>query len=567
MCLFLKGKFSVMTKKEWLIIILLVIALVLVRAPFMKVSLERDEGEYAYCAWQMQQGNMPYRDIITGVSPGIFFMYRIALFIFGHTLMGIRLFTLLYIILTLFIFYYLARQLLGSQWAWLAGVIFVFLSTDPGILANMSQRETFALLPLMISFILLRRELTRSQWYYNLGNGLAIAFTFMIKQTTVFHLFFILGVLFWCYIKNKDGKLFLKRLLWLNAGLGVGIGLVFLYFAVHRALPDFWYWNFTFPKILNQAIAAAYATPAHILASFWYKVRHNFRNIFFSQFPLGLLLLTSFFITLYKRTKDVALYWAWFLLLLLSTASGWHFREQYFQLLIVPQSLLIAWGIRYVYRLLAQSGRLAITSYSVLVMLLVLYPFAHMMKQFCFIGPVMISKKLYGPQVFPLAQPIGEYIASQTAPADKIFVLGSEQEIYFYSQRAGASPHITAYTLTYSYGRPLERQREVVESLWRNLPPYIVKINLAISMFDRPAIIENNIIFEEVYKLVREKYTLDGFGYICSKRDFLVLGRQQVQACTKTAQTLEEELACIIGYYKGYNPSVLIFRLKDREGY
>lgn len=540
------------------------IALVLVRAPFLKVSMERDEGEYAYCAWQMGQGTMPYRDIMTGVSPGVFFMYRIAFFLFGYSLMGIRLFTLFYIILLLGVFYYLARQLLGRQWAWLAGVIFIFLSTDPGILANMSQREIFALLPLMISFILLRRELAQSRWYFSLGNGLAIAFTFIIKQTTIFYLFFVLGVLSWHYLNNKDGKLFLRRLFWLAAGFGGGIGLVVYYFAAKQVLPDFWYWNFTFPKILNQAIAAAYATPARMFASFWYKVGHNFKNIFFSQFPLGLLLLFSLSIAIYKRTKEVAIYWAWFFLLLLSTASGWQFREQYFQLIIVPQSLLIAWSIRYTYHLLTRFGRTIITMYSVLFMLLVLYPFAHMMKQFYFISPAMISKKLYGPQVFPMAQSIGEYIASQTSPVDKIFVLGTEQEIYFYSQRACSSPHITAYTLTYSYGQPLDRQREVVRSLWRDLPPYIVKINIASSMFDRPAIIKDNIIFEEVYKLVQEKYVLDGFGYVFLDQDQLVLGRE-VKNYIPIAGTLDEQLACLTGSFKGNNPSVLIFRLKGRR--
>ncbi|MBM4047935.1 MAG: hypothetical protein FJ279_22775, partial [Planctomycetes bacterium] len=35
-----------------------------IRAPFFRVPLERDEGEYAYIAWLMDQGGLPYRDAV-----------------------------------------------------------------------------------------------------------------------------------------------------------------------------------------------------------------------------------------------------------------------------------------------------------------------------------------------------------------------------------------------------------------------------------------------------------------------------------------------------------------------
>lgn len=552
-----------MVKREWLWILVLAMGLFIARVPFMDVPLERDEGEYAYCAWQMQQGVMPYRDIITHVSPGIFFIYRTAFIMFDHTIRAIRLFTTLYLLLALVLFYYLARQLLGCKGALLAGGIFIFLTTDPGLLANMSQREIFTLVPLMLSFLLLQKDLTGHRWYYAAGNGLVIAIAFMIKPTTIFQLLFVCGIWSWDYILRKDHKVFWLRIFWLTAGLVGGVCPLIYYFSRHHALPEFLYWNFVFPKLFSKSIAAFYPTVSHLSASLLYKLKHNFKGIFISQFPLGILLLLSLILTLYQRKRELALYWLWFLVLLLSTAVGWHFREQYFQLIIVPQALLVTWGIQRIYRALATKGRLVITGYCVLAGVLVSYPFAQLLKQYYFIGPNMILRKLYGRQIFPIAQPIGKYVAEQTIPTDKIYILGSEQEIYFYSQRACANAYIAAYLLTYAYGDPITRQKEVISSLRASLPVFIIKINQVNSIFDMPAVNKVNIIFDEVYKLVKEKYVLDGFGYIDLQKEVLVLGRGPVEASLPGCKTVDEQLDSLYKTFGGFNPDVLIFRRKN----
>lgn len=552
-----------MNKKDIAILILLASLLVLVRFPFLQVPLERDEGEYAYCAWQIGQGASPYRDIMTCVPPAVFFLYRMAFVIFGSTLQGIRLFTLFYLILTLCLFYYLARNLLGRWGAFLSGVIFVFLATNPGILANMSQREIFAALPLMASFILLQKDLTGHRWYFAASNGLIIALLFFLKQTTVVQLFFVWSVWLWSYAQSKEHRLFWKRMLWLLIGLTAGVSLVFLYFSMQKVLPEFLYWIFVFPRLMSKAIAVFYPTMRHVLSSLIFHLQYVYQSSVISQFPLVIVLLLSLIITIYQRQKQLALYWLWFFFLLLSTATGFQFRRQYFQLLIVPQALLTAWVIQYLDCALRPKKRWVVNGYRVLAALLVLYPFVNMMRQYYFISPSMISKKLYGPQVFSIAQPIGEYLASQTTPAAKIYILGSEQEIYFYSLRACVNNYITAYSLTYAYGDPVARQREMIQVLKKELPPYILKINQESSLYDYPAVHKKNVIFDEVYNLVEDRYTLAGFGFVDQKRELLVFGREQVEAYLKGTKTLTEELEYLYKTSGGYYPAVLIFRRQD----
>ncbi|MBI5554991.1 MAG: hypothetical protein HY920_03950 [Elusimicrobia bacterium] len=551
------------TRQGGLIFILLAIGLFLIRAPFLEVPLERDEGEYAYLAWQMDYGVMPYRDIVTYISPGVFFLYRCAFFVCERTVKGIRLFTLWYLLLSLGVFCYLAKQLLGSKSVWLAGIIFIFLTTDPSILANMSQREIFVLLPLMISFIFLQKDLVRPQWLLAAGNGLAMGLAFMIKPTAVFHLFFVLAVWAWYYFRSKDYKLFWSRIFWLAAGLVGGLVPFILYFNHQKAWPEFLYWNFIFPKVQSQAITASFSNHNYFWEALSYHCRYTFKGILVSHFSLVFLLLLALIITLFKRRKELAWYWLWFFSLLLSTATGWHFRSQYFQLLIPAQALLIAWVIQYIYRRLLNKNHWLRSGYYAFATLLVLFPLVSLVKQYHFISPEMISRKLYVGQIFSMAKTIGRYVARHTAPADKIYILGSEPEIYFYSQRTLVGTHITAYTLTYAYGDPAARQKEVIQALKKNLPPYLIKVNMGSSLYDYPAVSKDNPIFNEVFNLVDQHYVLDGFGYCSSNRGILVLGRREVKNFTRGSKSLRAEWQQLYNAFGDYDPAVLIFRRQD----
>lgn len=546
-------------KKEWKILLLLAIILIAVRAPFLEVPFERDEGEYASLAWQMEQGVMPYRDIITYISPGIFFLYRIAFFLFDYSVRGIRLFTLVYLLITLGLFYYFARMLLSREAALLAGVIFIFLTTDPSILANMSQREIFAVGPLLMSFIVLQKDLARPKWYYALGNGFTMAMAFMIKPTAVFHLFFIFGVCCWYYIRHGEHTLFWQRIVLLISGLALGICPFIVYFGIHKSLPDFFYWTFVFPKVQSKAIGVFYPTFNHVLSTLSWKLGYTFKSIFFSQFPYGFLVLAALLITLFKRKKETALCSLWFLSLLLSTAAGLHFRPQYFQLIIVPQSFLAAWTMHYICQALAKKTRSVRAAY-IMSSVLALFPFITMMVRYYFIGGDMISKKLYGPQLFTIAMPIAQHVAKHTAPSDKIYILGSEPEIYFYSQRGLASNHITAYTLTYAYGDPIARQKDVVQTLTKNPPSYIILVTQECSLYDFPAVHKNNIIFMDIFDLIKLKYILDGFGYINMQKQCLVLGQKTIARRLSEDKTLDEQLDYIYKIFNNCNPAVLLFR-------
>jgi len=71
-------------------------------------------------------------------------------------------------------------------------------------------------------------------------------------------------------------------------------------------------------------------------------------------------------------------------------------------------------------------------------------------------------------------QLIAEKIKNLTTPSDKIFVAGSESQIYFYSKRLSSSRFNYTYPLIINTSRRLDYQKQAIEDLKTNPPKVIV---------------------------------------------------------------------------------------------
>jgi hypothetical protein len=71
----------------WCILAAIVFTLVMT----IRVSLERDEGEYAYAGHLMLQGIPPYKLVYNMKFPGTYAAYAAIMSIFGPTILGIHL--------------------------------------------------------------------------------------------------------------------------------------------------------------------------------------------------------------------------------------------------------------------------------------------------------------------------------------------------------------------------------------------------------------------------------------------------------------------------------------------
>jgi len=89
-------------------------------------------------------------------------------------------------------------------------------------------------------------------------------------------------------------------------------------------------------------------------------------------------------------------------------------------------------------------------------------------------GTRELSRTIYGSSPFIEAQQIAKYIKDRTTPEDKIAVLGSEPEIYFYADRRAATGYIYTYALMEPQPFATRMQAEMIREIESAHPLYIV---------------------------------------------------------------------------------------------
>jgi hypothetical protein len=86
------------------------------------------------------------------------------------------------------------------------------------------------------------------------------------------------------------------------------------------------------------------------------------------------------------------------------------------------------------------------------------------------------NRMVNGANPFPESIKIAEYIRSQSNPTDKIAVLGSEPQIYFYSERLSATGYIYTYPLMEPQPYAHQMQLEMIHEIKTTRPRFLVLV-------------------------------------------------------------------------------------------
>jgi len=156
-----------------------------------------DQSIYAYSAWVWKEYKLlPYIGAWDGNFPGIFIIHRLALEIFGGSILGFRIFDCLIQLSGLGMVYYLARELSGSKLAGLfSGVVYSLYYFGLGNV-GVGQREGSILFLLLLA-IILSLKLAEQRYLRAILVGLLAGFIFLIKPHyglygAIFGLFFLI---------------------------------------------------------------------------------------------------------------------------------------------------------------------------------------------------------------------------------------------------------------------------------------------------------------------------------------------------------------------------------------
>ena len=189
----------------------------------------------------------------------------------------------------------------------------------------------------------------------------------------------------------------------------------------------------------------------------------------------------------------------------LAVAVGQRFRPQHFLLLLPPAALLAGLATSALAEL-ARRGRpavgLGIAAAAAVAML-----WGDRALLFRLDGAAA-SRALHGANPFPEAAAVGAWLREHSEPGDRIAVLGSEPEIYFYAQRRAATPFVYAYELVQAHPEAQRLQQELIARLEAAPPRYLVFVNVGLSWQPAPGV--RNRVVEWYRDRVPGSYTQVG---------------------------------------------------------
>jgi hypothetical protein len=480
------------------------IVYIAMRLPGIGVPLERDEGTFGYMGQLINQGKLPYRDGVDHKPPVAFYINALALHFVPHTEKGIHVFLLLYNFLTLVCIFYIGKTYFRSLSAgiWSAFVYAVF-SANPTIEGFSASTEMWMLLPIVLSLLLSILGSRRNSPILFFMSGVAGAMACWTKQsafTSILFVFVFTGIAIFCGAAGPTEKprsaLIRSLASWLS-GAVLFSAAIMLYFYFHGIFREFIYWSF------QHNLAYSNKLPIQESISMGIDrlipiVRDNF-----AIFGAGLIAVAYSFA---RKKSDAYFILGFIVLSFLGTVPGFAYSHYFVQL---APAVALAGGIGIsilvnIYR--TAGGRLAT---SILCGFLIIAISVGMYSEyFLERNPNQISRLFFGYNPFPESKLLAEYIAKSTTPADPVFIVGSEPQILFYSERSSPSSFLTFYPLMASY----ERYREFQDKLWNEVhrtPPkyilYMVKVPTSFA-WDRQADVQ---IMERIDKWLSTEYTME----------------------------------------------------------
>ena len=463
------------------ILVLILIAQVFLRVPFLEEPLERDEGAYAYIAQRILAGDVPYRDIFDHKPPLIYFIYAGVFKLFGDTQAAIRLFTLFFSLFTTLSVFAVGFLLWGSVGGLLSALIYAFYSGGPFVQGTSANTETFMVLPLILALacvLLAFRRPAPKAWGWIFLAGLLSGMAVVLKQVALPN-FAVLAafLLFKIYLERKDLKKLLSPAMILAAGF-----LVFpLFFAVY-----FWVKG-AFADLIQGLFVYSFAYTSRYKIWEWQNLRRVVLN---ENLALWALSFFGMFLILFrKRSFELILLLGWTLASLLAVFMGKRFFGHYFIQIIPGLALLSAYFIL----VLFERKRSLLFSLAAALLLSALFGvnLGHW-GRFLFMEPEEISIRKYESLYFVIAPRAAEFIRARTSPEDHIFVWGAEPEVYFYSRRKSASKHIYHYPLLRGGLEARTMLDRVLKDIKEHQPEYMI--------FSEP------LVFMEVVDVVKSDY-------------------------------------------------------------
>ena len=461
-------------------LILLVLLAVAVRVRLLALPLERDEGEFAYAGQLMRQGIAPYKLAFNMKMPGTYAAYADLMTAFGESPSGIHLGFLAVNLGTLALLFLLARRLLRGPAVPVCCAAYVLLSLSPAVLGVAGHATHLVVIHALGGILLLLRARGTGKALTLFLSGLLFGLAFLCKQPGLF--FGVFGVAFLLrdamVTRPIPWRTCARNVAWLS--LGMALPLVLTCLALWRAgtFDRFWFWTVPYARVYGGL-----QTLPEGLDRLGVFFAFGCDRWFYLAGTLGLLGM------FWRETgaEQKFFFAALFFCSFLATAAGLYFRGHYFILMLPVICLLIGDAVVRLGESLGRTRTPRLRAAPAALFAAACVWLGWENRAVWFELPMaQASKAMYLAEAFAECQEVGHYIREHSAPEDRIEVIGSEPEIYFYARRHSVSGYIYMYDLVREQPYAPLMRREFMEDVETRQPRFLVLVNAGASWMPWP---------------------------------------------------------------------------------
>ncbi|MBW1684579.1 MAG: glycosyltransferase family 39 protein [Deltaproteobacteria bacterium] len=439
----------------------------LIHLPLIDLPFERDEGEYAYIAWRMDFGEVPYLDWFDQKAPGIFWAYRLALALPGDPVTAVHGVAALFSACSAAALFLLALRLVGAAPAAVGAALFAWISADPLIQGTAANTEIFMLLPIILANLLFLQvvEEARPPPLRTLLVGLLVGLGVAFKQVAAVNaVFFLLA-----YPLLARGQRRPARLARFVGWTALGVALVWLpilaSFQARGALEAMI--DATFLHNLSYVGGSSLSTRIENLVETLAVLRR-------SQGVAWVLGLVGFvFLARGGRYRSALYLGGWALFSAVGVSASGQFFPHYFQQLLPPIAIAAGVAVKEIHDA-PEWGRVPSWIRKTVMGGIAFAPPAAIAVSFWLMSPTAAVRQIFPGNNFDMMPAVAQEIASVTAPDDTVFIFGAEPEILFYAQRRSASRYIYLFPLFGPWPDALDRQRQVAQEVLEASPAAIL---------------------------------------------------------------------------------------------
>ncbi len=453
----------------------ILVAFFAARWPFRSVPLVRDEGEYAHLGLEILGGAIPYLDVYNQKTPFVFYWMSGVQWLFPDDLVAIRLATTLWLGLSALALYAAALHIVGRRAALWAVAAFCLIKVNQGAVFHAASTETF-----MLGFLAagLWAAHARAEdgpvWRWWLA-GLCAGLAFQTKQTGIV----FLGFLVIERMALRPPRAALGQCVWIVSGFASVFAVVIAGFAAAGALDA--YLECVFANNVNYVRGGSGSGPGPgwgaLVASLVFAAGSN--RVLWLGGVLGLAWLA--------RSRGTGR-WLWGLPVLFGViaAVGGRLHPHYLEPLVVPLAIGVGALQAELGRRLRDADGWRRAAWVAAVALLWIHPLQPAIRT------VTNAQERVGDSIGRLspaatALEAARFVRERSEPGERILVVGSEPQIYFYADRRSSARMAFAYPMTGPYPHAEALRERFLRNLEDDGPRWVIVCTLVRSLAEDSA--------------------------------------------------------------------------------